>query len=132
MLSYSAISLSMYVVLKSTYVDHSDYVPGFISTYVDTKKAILPKKKISRRREVFHLLLGRIHTLLYSSDRYREGHERIAVRSPAFTRETVDESLRGRSPLTRDPTIPERDFDQITDIAPPHSPSMGTFAYLCR
>ena len=83
----------MYVVLKST--------------YVDTKKAILPKKKSSRRIEVFHLLLGRIHTLLYSSDRYREGSEHIAARSPAFTRETVDESLRGRSPRTRDATISE-------------------------
>ena len=44
----------MYVVLKST--------------YVDTKKAILPKKKSNRRIEAFHLILRRIHTLLYSSD----------------------------------------------------------------
>ncbi len=36
-----------------------------------------------------------------------------------------------KSPHTR-PHDTRRDFDQITDIAPPHSPSMGTFAYLCR
>jgi len=36
-----------------------------------------------------------------------------------------------KSPHTRRHDT-RRDFDQITDIAPPHSPSMGTFAYLCR
>lgn len=47
----------MYVVLKSTHVNHSDYVLDFRSTYVDTKKAILRKKKSCRRIEVFHLIL---------------------------------------------------------------------------
>jgi len=54
----------------------------------------LRKKKSCRRIEVFHLILRRIHTLLYSSDWYREEREYVAVRSLPVTRETVDESQR--------------------------------------
>ena len=105
----------MYVVLKSTHVDHSDYVRGSKihvrrdeDTYVDTKKAILPKKKSSRRIEVFHLILRRIHTLLYSSDRYRVGSEHVAIRIRPITRETVDESPREEVPAHATPRYPKR------------------------
>ena len=52
MLSYSAISLSMYVVLKSTHVDHSDYVRGskiYVRRYEESYIAEGEKQQEKRR-----------------------------------------------------------------------------------
>ena len=131
-LSYSAISLSMYVVLKSTYVDHSDYVPGFyIHVRRHEESYIAEEEKQHENRSIppdpqknsyAPLQLGLIQrgTRTYSSTK------------PSLHKGDRRREPKGKkSPHTRRHDT-RRDFDEITD-APhaSHSPSMGTFAYLC-
>ena len=106
-LSYSAISLSMYVVLKSTYVDHSDYVPGFyIHVRRHEESYIAEEEKQQENRSIppdpqknsyAPLQLGLIQrgTRTYSSTK------------PSLHKGDRRRSLRGRSPLTRGATIPK-------------------------
>ena len=122
----------MYVVLKSTYVDHSDYVPGFYihvrrheESYIAEEENQPEKRSIPpppRKNSYAPLQLGPIQrgTRTYSS-----------TKSSLHKGDRRREPKGKKSPHTR-PHDTRRDFDQITDIAPPHSPSMGTFAYLCR
>lgn len=122
----------MYVVLKSTHVDHSDYVRGSkVHVRRHEESYIAEEEKQQENRSIppdpqknlyAPLQLGLIQrgTRMYSSTK------------PSLHKGDRRREPKGKkSPHTR-PHDTRRDFDQITDIAPPHSPSMGTFAYLCR
>ena len=123
----------MYVVLKSTYVDHSDYVRGskvhvrrHEENYIAEEENQPEKRRIPpppRKNSYAPLQLGPIQS---------------GKRTCSDTNTTDNKGDRRREPKGK--KLPHtrhhdtrRDFDQITN-APlaPHSPSMGTFAYLCR
>ena len=134
MLSYSAISLSMYVVLKSTHVDHSDYVRGskihvrrYEESYIAEEEKQQENRSIPppppRKNSYAPLQLGPI----------QRGKRTYSGTKPSLHKGDRRREPKGKkSPHTRRHDI-RREFDQITK-APhaPHSPSMGTFAYLCR
>ena len=122
----------MYVVLKSTHVDHSDYVRGskiHVRRYEESYIAEEEKQQENRsippdpqKNSYASLQLGPIQrgTRTYSSTK------------PSLHKGDRRREPKGKkSPHTRHHDT-RREFDQITDIAPPHSPSTGTFAYLCR
>ena len=123
----------MYVVLKSTHVDHSDYVREskihvrrYEESYIAEEENQPEKRRIPpppQKNSYAPLQLGLIQrgTRTYSSTK------------PSLHKGDRRREPKGKkSPHTRRHDT-RRDFDQITK-APlaPHSPSMGTFAYLCR
>ena len=107
MLSYSAISLSMYVVLKSTYVDHSDYVRGskvhvrrHEENYIAEEENQPEKRRIPpppRKNSYAPLQLGPIQSGKRTcSDTNTTDNKGDRRREPER-----------RSPRTRDATVPE-------------------------
>ena len=122
----------MYVVLKSTHVDHSDYVRGSkIHVRRHEENYIAEEEKQQENRSIppdpqknsyAPLQLGLI----------QRGTRTSSSTKPSLHKGDRRREPKGKkSPHTRHHDT-RRNFDQITDIAPPHSPSMGTFAYLCR
>ena len=122
----------MYVVLKSTYVDHSDYVPGFyIHVRRHEESYIAEEEKQQENRSIPPDPQKNLYAPLQLGPIQR-GKRTYSSTKPSLHKGDRRREPKGKkSPHTRRHDT-RRDFDQITDIAPPHSPSMGTFAYLCR
>ena len=107
MLSYSAISLSMYVVLKSTHVDHSDYVRGskiYVRRYEESYIAEGEKQQEKRRippdpqkNSYASLQLGPIQS----------GKRTYSGTKPTLHKGDRRREPERRSPHARDATIPK-------------------------
>ena len=97
----------MYVVLKSTHVNHSDYVPGFYihvrrheESYITQEEKLQENRSIPpppRDNSYASLQLGLI----------QRGKRTYSGTKQARHKETVDESQREEVPRTCDATIPE-------------------------